>query len=84
MTMLVNIILILLLLQHSLESNIMDDENIKLSLQYLCPGIDICIWNQRDLNFTIEPIDERPWGSCCIGMIIKVIYIRNDHNIPIG
>ena len=84
MTILVNIILILTLLQHTLKSNIMDDKkNVKLSLQYLCPGIDICLWNQRDWNLTIEPIDARPYRSCCIGMI-KVIYVRNDHNRPNG
>ena len=67
MSVMVRIILILTLHQISLDSNILDEENVKLSLQYLCPGVDIC--NRHELNPKVNPkeFDERGYTSCCHG-----------------
>ena len=65
MTLLVKIILILVLHQRSSESSILDDTNVKLSLQYLCPGVDICNRNEPDPNVNHKENDEKDYTSCC-------------------
>ena len=66
--------IIVILTIHKLTgtSNILENNNVRLNLEYLCPGIDICNPNQPDSLVNSNAIYNGDKASCCHGEFIYI------------